>query len=349
MPSLKRAGISFLARAWIAIGAARAEVKDQTGMFSSSAIQQADQATRQIKQKYGREMLVEVFPEIPSELRGQYSQDRKDQFFSQWMVRRAQELKVNGVYVLICRNPSHLRVDATGETKQRAFTAQNLEQMKNLLVNRFRNQQYDEGLLEAVSYADKTLAANLGSSSAAGTANPQYNYQAPRSPGAAPSRQRTGLGMGWLWWVLLIGVGIFILSRFLRNRAQGSSMYAQQYGGGNYPAGNYPPGTNPPGAYPPQGGSGFGKGMMGGLLGGMAGGWLYDKFSHRDQGTSAAPPPDQSAFGGPTAGDDAGQGFTGGSGGDFGGGDMGGGGGGDFSGGGDTGGGGGDGGSGGDF
>jgi uncharacterized protein len=344
MPSLKRVGISFLlVLSWMWIyrlpdGSALAEVKDETGMFSSSAIQQADQATRQIKQKYGKEMLVEVFPEIPAELRSQYSPDRKDQFFAEWMKRRAQELKVNGVYVLICRNPSHLQVDAGADTKQRAFTAQNIEQLKNILVTRFRNKQYDEGLLEAVNYVDRTLAANLGSGGAAGAANPQYHYQAPGGPTAAPNRPATKTGMSWIWWVLLIGIAIFIISRFLRRRAPGNTMYTQQYPGGYGPAGGYPPGS-----YPPQSG-GFGRGILGGLLGGMAGGWLYDKLGHRDQGSGYAPPPDNSGFSGPSVGDDAGQGFTGGSGGDFGGG------GGDFGGGGDAGGGGGDsGGSGGDF
>jgi uncharacterized protein len=352
MSSLRRVGISFLVvLSWMWIyrlpdGSALAEVKDDTGMFSSSAIGQADQLTRQIKQKYGKEMLVEVFAEIPAELRSQYSPDRKDQFFAEWMTRRAQELKVNGVYALICRNPSHLQVDAGADTKKRAFTAQNIEQLKNILVTQFRSKQFDEGLLEGVNYVDRTMAANLGSGGAAGSANPQYHYQAPGNP--APDRPATKSGMSWIWWVLLIGIAIFILSRFLRSRAPGGTMNQQRYPGGYGPAGGYPPGGYPPGSYPPQSG-GFGRGLMGGLLGGMAGGWLYDKFGHRHESSGYAPPPDSSGFTGPSVGDDAGQGFTGGSGGDFGGGADTGGGGGDFGGGGDTGGGGGDGGAGGDF
>src|SRR5437867_12885852 len=81
MSSLKRVGISFLlVLSWMWIyrlpdGSALAEVKDETGLFSTSALQQADQMTRQIKQKYGKEMLVEVFAEVPAELRSQYSPD----------------------------------------------------------------------------------------------------------------------------------------------------------------------------------------------------------------------------------------------------------------------------------
>jgi len=107
MSSLKRVGIAFLlVLSWMWIyrlpdGSALAEVKDETGLFSTSAVQQADQMTRQIKQKHGKEMLVEVFAEIPAKLRSQYSLDKKDQYFAQWVDRRMEEVNANGVYVLI--------------------------------------------------------------------------------------------------------------------------------------------------------------------------------------------------------------------------------------------------------
>ena len=44
-----------------------------------------------------KELLVEVFPQIPADLRDQYSPDRKDKFFADWSSRRAGELKVNGM------------------------------------------------------------------------------------------------------------------------------------------------------------------------------------------------------------------------------------------------------------
>ncbi|HEV8293246.1 MAG TPA: TPM domain-containing protein, partial [Tepidisphaeraceae bacterium] len=353
MSSLRRVGISFLlVLSWMWIyrlpdGSALAEVKDETGLFSSSAIKQADQATRQIKQKYGKEMLVEVFAEIPAELRGQYSPDRKDQFFADWIKRRFQDLKIDGIYVLICRTPSHIQVDAGGKTRERAFTSQNIDQLTNILATRFRNKEFDQGLLDAINYVDRTLAANLGTASASpNTANPQYHYNTPRQSNLPPRAS----GLRWYWWVLLIGIALFIIARLFRSRAPGG-MYAQRYGGGNYPGGGYPSGSYPPGGYPPQSG-GFGRGMMGGLLGGMAGGWLYDKMSHHDQGSGYAPPPDSSGYSQPGLGSDQGMGATGGSGADFG--DSGGGGGGDFGGGSDAGGGGdmgggGDGGSGADF
>jgi len=336
MPSPKRIGISFLlVLSWMWIyrlpdGSALAEVKDETGMFSSSALQQADQATRQFKQKYGKEMLVEVFAEIPSDLRPQYSADRKDQFFANWIKRRFGDLKIDGIYVLIVRNPAHLQVDAGGKTRERAFTQQNIDQLTNILAPHFRNKQYDDGLMDAVNFVDRTLAANLASNTASAAVNPQYNYQAPGGASPMPNRPPTGSGLSWIWWVLLIGVALFILSRFLRSRSPGGTMYTQQYPGGNYPAGGYP--GNPP----PSGG--FGRGLMGGLLGGMAGGWLYEKMGHRNP-SSYVPPPENSGFSDTGTQSDQGMGATGGSGADFG--DSGGGGA-DFGGGGDTGGGGGD-------
>ena len=60
MSSVNRVALSFLlVLGWMWIvrlpdGSALAEVKDDSGMFSQSALSQADQATRQIKQKYGK-------------------------------------------------------------------------------------------------------------------------------------------------------------------------------------------------------------------------------------------------------------------------------------------------------
>src|SRR2546421_689246 len=239
-------------------------------------------------------MLVEVFAEVPAELRSQYSPDKKDQFFAQWVDRRMQEVKANGVYVLICRNPSHLHVNAGNDTKQRAFTQQNIEQLRNILLSRLQNKQYDQGLTEAVNYVDRTFAANLGTGAAASTANPQYNYQAPSGGGAAPIRPPTGSGLHWIWWALLIGIAIFIISRFLRSRGPGSTMYTQRYGGGN-PSGNYPPGGYP-GNYPPQSG-GVWPGGMGGVVGRVGGGGGCGKNVPSDpRGGRRAPPDHTRAF-----------------------------------------------------
>src|ERR1044071_5917665 len=76
-------------------GFLRAEVKDSTGLFSEKAVEQANASMRQLKQQYGKEMVVEVFPEIPADLKDQYNANQKETFFRQWGVKRATELNIN--------------------------------------------------------------------------------------------------------------------------------------------------------------------------------------------------------------------------------------------------------------
>src|SRR6185369_9821571 len=103
--------------------AAKAEVVDQASFFSPDAVARANQKLADVSQKAGREMRVETYAEIPAEKRSGYSEENKRQFFQDWTRRRAQELGVRGVMVLICRDPSTLQVEVGDETERSgAFT-----------------------------------------------------------------------------------------------------------------------------------------------------------------------------------------------------------------------------------
>src|SRR5437879_6424535 len=97
------------------------QVRDDAHFFSANAVEQANSIIKQIKQDHSKDFMVETYPAIPPDLQSSYSPDRKDQFFSDWAVKRAEDQGVNGVFVLICRNPSHLYVQAGRETRKQAF------------------------------------------------------------------------------------------------------------------------------------------------------------------------------------------------------------------------------------
>ncbi|HEX2973077.1 MAG TPA: TPM domain-containing protein [Tepidisphaeraceae bacterium] len=314
-----------------------ADVRDPTGLFSPQTIQQANATIQKIRQQTGKDVVVEVFPEIPSDFRGNYNPAQKATFFNTWMQSRARQLGVNGIYILINRNPSNLDVGVGAETARRAFTLADRNQLASTMLGSFRNKQYDQGLQAGLNFVQQRMQANLGQG---GGAKPQYLYQ---SPSASPSSG--GKGLSWGWWLLIIG-GILLLFSWFRRRSR-SQPYA--YGG----PGGYAnrPGPMPPnqegyqpggGSYPPGGGGGFGRGLLGGVLGGAAGGWLYDRLFRGGQSSAyGSPPPAGGSPGEQPLPPDQGQGFegTGGSfdqpsGGDIGGGGDWGGGGGDIGGGG---------------
>lgn len=346
-------------------------IHDNAGYFSPQAIQQAEATIDQIKQAHGKEMVVETFPAIPEELQSQYSAGNSVRFFQSWGNERARALKVDGVYVLICRDPAHLQAEVGQNTQRRAFTLSNRDQLASLMLGKMRGKQYDQALLDGVNYVKQTMDANEAAGAAAA---PQGAGRSATPPVAMPgSSGHSGIG-GWLCvGAIILGIIVLVSSVMGRRR-----MYGGGYGPGpGYGGGpGYGPGPGYGGGYGPGyggGGGGFFRGMLGGLLGGAAGGYLFDRY--RDSQAGAAPPPagGGGSFGAPpdtgtdvggdysgTGGDLGGGGDAGGAGdagggGDFGGGggtDVGGdfsGGGGDFGGGGDAGGGGGGDGGGGSF
>src|SRR5437016_8860069 len=86
------------------------QVRDDAGFFSPQTVEQANAIIKQIKDDHGKDVMIETFAAIPADLQAQYDPDRKDQFFENWLTSRAKELGVNGVYVLICKDPSRAQL-----------------------------------------------------------------------------------------------------------------------------------------------------------------------------------------------------------------------------------------------
>src|SRR5439155_20154012 len=101
------------------------QVRDDASFFSSQSVEQANTIIRQIKQDHGKDVMVETFPKIPDDQLPQFDPTRKDQFLDKRLTVRAKELGVNGVYILICKDPSRVQVGVGKETRQRAFTEAN--------------------------------------------------------------------------------------------------------------------------------------------------------------------------------------------------------------------------------
>jgi hypothetical protein len=324
------AGITVLLLVPTFARAADPQVRDDAGFFDAATIEKANAVIRQIKQDHGKDLSVETFGSIPPGLSAQYDPQRKDEFFDRWAAQRAADLKLDGVEVLICKDPARVQVQAGKNTIQRAFTQANLDRVRDILVGGFRSQNYNPALLSAVDYAKQSFDQNMGSARSGG-GGPVAGQNSGRGAGGGASNSpapipptSTRFSPGCFTWVLIIGGGLLLLS-FIRRLFSGGGG-SRSYGGAGY------------GGYGYGGGGGFGRGILGGLLGGMLGGYMQDRWSR-----GHTPPPDAGAGG--TFGDsgsafpsDQGQGFSG-TGGDFdaggggGGGDFGGGGGGDAGGG----------------
>jgi uncharacterized membrane protein YgcG len=331
--------------------AASGGVHDDAHFFSADAITQANQIIQQINQKHHKDLLIQTFPDIPQDLQAKFQQLGKQRFFEGWTNQQAKAQGVDGIYILITRDPGHLEVWVGNITQQRLFPLSDRDQLKRLLASSFGQKDYDGGLLQGVQFVQKEMDAN-GSATNSGATNsgaippigstPPSNFPSTNFPrsGAPSSRGDTSWGFGGLACVVVAVVLGIVFLRGILGRGRGG----YSGGGGGY----YPPGGGyAPGGYPPQGGygyggggSGFGRGFLGGLLGGAVGGYAADKWMHGQQqgGGGIVPPTGGGAdFGSgvDTGGSSSGADFGGGGGDTGGGADFGGGGGGtDFGGGG---------------
>ena len=294
--------------------AAQVGIRDEAGFFSQSAQSAAARVISDIQANQKRDLVIETYREIPAAARrGVDLQDKAavKRVFEMWSVQRARELGVQGIYVVLTREPAHLQVAVGNETQRQAFTPADRTALADTMLDRLRAKKYDEALISGVGFVRDTLAAHSASGvtkPSGSSRNPAATQPTPTRTSEAPATSSPGPSfLSGLLPLLLLGVVVLVVIR----------MIGRLFGGGL--SGGMQPG---------MGGGGFMRSMLGGLFGAAAGMWLYNQFTGHGSAFGADNPP------GPDGGNDA---FGGGqdtdyssSGGDFG----------DSSGGGDSGGGG---------
>jgi hypothetical protein len=136
------------------------EVKDLAGFFKPEAVAKANKEIREIARSYDRDLLVETFPVIPGDqsvrVKGMPVTER-EKFFANWAEDRAEAAVVNGIYVLICKEPAHLQVLVTQKGRQ-VFDREAQGRLRTILLKNFREKKYDQGLQEAIQFVRDRLA-----------------------------------------------------------------------------------------------------------------------------------------------------------------------------------------------
>lgn len=282
-------------------------IRDTAAFFSEPAKAEASRHIAELGRRFRKDLVVETFREIPEALRqGVNLQDKPavNRVFEQWTVQQARQLKVNGIYILLTKEPAHLQIVVGNATQQDAFTLKDRDALASLMLGKLRAQQPDAALLDGVNFVTTTMAGH-----AAARTRPQ--------PTAAASSGDGGVPWGTILAVLLGLAVVWMVVGLFRSMAGGGGSGA---GGGAVSSG-----------------SGFFSSLLGGMFGAAAGMWLYDQFSghhgsawgsEQDQGSSGSGgfsgrDSDYSSSGGDFSSDSGGGDSGGGdSGGDSGGGDF---------------------------
>jgi hypothetical protein len=139
------------------VGAAAAVapvIADEGQFFSADAVKKANDQIRELYRKYDRDLLIETFKTVPNDMAEKVrsmSREERDKYYEKWAKERAEARAVNGIYVLVTKEPPHLQIEISPRFRsvvdQRAF-----ERLRNMLLNDFRDKNFDAGLDEAVKF-----------------------------------------------------------------------------------------------------------------------------------------------------------------------------------------------------
>jgi uncharacterized membrane protein YgcG len=141
-------------------GAVAPQIKDEGKFFSADAVKKANEQIRDIARKYGRDLLIETFPKVPDdqvEKVKAMSKEERQKYFIRWAQQRMSDQVVNGVYILITKEPAHLRVEVAPKAGS-VFSRQDRNELARRLVGDFREKRYDDGLQAAVKFVEQKLA-----------------------------------------------------------------------------------------------------------------------------------------------------------------------------------------------
>jgi uncharacterized membrane protein YgcG len=159
---------------------AEPRVADGGMLFSEEAASEANDIIRLIRQSYDRDVMVETFPAVPEELKGELARDGKEKFYADWLERRAAQLGVRGVFILVTREPGRVQVGVDRATRRRVFTVEDREALREALVTAFRARQFDQGLLDGLRLVRRRMDQNT-----AAERNPTVPVSAPATVAVA--------------------------------------------------------------------------------------------------------------------------------------------------------------------
>jgi len=233
--------------------AQRGDIRDNGAFFSDTAKAEASRQMAEIGARFKREVVVETFKSVPDDLKqGVNLQDRaaQNRLFEQWALRKARDLKVNGVYILLSKEPSHLQVLVGNETQKSLFQPRDRDALVSAMLAKLRDHKNDAALLEGVGLIATTMKNHVSTRSRAVAQTRQSATTADETPNPWNWVIAAVVGMAVVWIV----IGIF---RAMSNR--GSSPDVAGGGGSS--------------------GGGFMTSLIGGMFGAAAGMWLYDQFS----------------------------------------------------------------------
>jgi len=134
-------------------------IKDEGGFFSPAEIKKATDEIRDIARKSDRDLIIETYARVPADDVDRVkamNREERAKYFHHWAAERIRHEAINGVLILICKQPSHLEV-LCPERLRSVFDEKDARQLSEILLKKFRAKEYDEGLNEAIQFVRAKL------------------------------------------------------------------------------------------------------------------------------------------------------------------------------------------------
>ncbi len=132
---------------FLTLAPAQADIRDEAGLFSEQSERQVAERIQRIRQQHGKDVEVETVASLPGV---PAPGDAREEFMATEVARRGKEAGVNGVYILVSRNPSTFYVGVDPQLQGGAFTTRDRGRVRDLLAERFKAQDFDGGILAAM-------------------------------------------------------------------------------------------------------------------------------------------------------------------------------------------------------
>lgn len=136
-------------------------IKDDGKFFSAEGLDKANKKIRALYENYRKDVVVETFATLPTDLAKKYDEKNRNVFFRDWAKARMKELGVTGVYILVCKEPQFLVVEPDDSTRKRGFSGTDFKKTFQGLVSGFKESKFDVGLFNALDAIEGAYKSNL--------------------------------------------------------------------------------------------------------------------------------------------------------------------------------------------
>jgi uncharacterized membrane protein YgcG len=135
-------------------------IKDEGKFFKPETLEKANKKIREIYENNKKDVVIETIETLTADQEKQLKEEGKQKFFAKLALDRARALGVNGIYIILCKKPTHLQVHMDPQTQKKAFTVANRKVLIDKIIASFKEEKFDEGLLAGLDVIDATLKAN---------------------------------------------------------------------------------------------------------------------------------------------------------------------------------------------